>query len=84
MMLSPKFWIFSAFVFIVNVQADMIAWNRLRNNAAKHHCKRNAIFSKADLMAQCQTFFTKNGQNSQNDDALQTRLLFRALQNQKH
>ena len=83
-MIASKIFLF-AVVFIFNIQADLIAWNRLRNNAAKHHCKRIANFSKTDLMAQYKHFFAKNGQSSDNDDSLRRspRRLIWTLQNQK-
>ena len=61
MMLLPRCLMFSALALILTVQGDLIAWNRLRNNAAKHYCKRTANFRRQALLAQYQQFF-KNAQ----------------------
>jgi len=59
-MLSPKVLLFSALALILTVQGDLIAWNRLRNNAAKHYCKRTGYFRRQALLAQYQQFFNNN------------------------
>ena len=84
MMISSSIFVFVVF-FILNANADLIAWNRLRNNAAKHHCKRIANFSKTELMTQYQHFFAKNGQSYDKDDPLRRspRRLIWTLQHQK-
>ena len=84
MMISTKLSIFAALLLILNVQADMIGWNRLRNNAAKHHCKRIANFSKSNLVAQYQIFFSQNGNNANEHDSVKTRRLLMAFRNQKN
>ena len=64
MMISPKLLIFSAIGLLLNVKGDLIAWNRLRNNAAKHYCKRTGILKQQDLLSQYQHFFNKNNQKT--------------------
>ena len=69
-MISPLFLIFAAVTLILDVQGDLIAWNRLRNNAAKHHNKRVTTFRPQNLLAQYEHFFIKNNQNSDANDFL--------------
>ena len=68
-------------LFILNAQADLIGWNRLRNNAAKHHSKRTTStnLSQSDLISQYRLFFTESGQNTEDDDAQKTRRLLKGF-----
>lgn len=50
---------------IINVQADLIGWNRGRNNGLQHKLRLHArsAENKHDLLDQYQLFFSSKGRN---------------------
>ena len=50
---------------MINVQADLIGWNRARNNELKHTYRRVADFNIIDLIDQYQQFFSTQGRNAE-------------------
>ena len=49
---------------MTNVQADLIGWNRARNNGLQH-ARRFAANNNVDLLDQYQQFFNSNGKNGE-------------------
>jgi len=52
---------------IINVQADLIAWNRARNNELRHTYRRISTLNDLDLLLldQYQQFFSTRGRNAE-------------------
>ena len=60
-MIFSQFWIFIS--MIINVQADLIGWNRARNNEMRQTYRRVSNFNTLNLplLDQYQQFFSNQG-----------------------